>query len=172
MLDVCTGLIDTAEHVDDQLILEANLSVLEEVVEVRFEIRKKVLANLILNACWELLEEWELLNDEVVVMDERILDKDLDRVVQSIRNFGLDVTLFESKKPRVKFLHALVDHSLEALLRTQHIRDSASQYREEGQSDELDEHREDVLRIRVAGYIAISYCGDRGQNEVEGIRVN
>ena len=82
--DSLTWSIDSAVHVDDELVGEASLAFFEEVVEGSFELfeHPSVLNEVGLHLWGDLLIELELFNDEVEIVKESLLDILSDVVVE------------------------------------------------------------------------------------------
>ena len=89
-------LVDSAVHTDDQLMLEACICVQEETVEMALECLEKRFGYLVLDGGWQLLIEVELLDDKVEIINESVLNKFFDRVIQFVWNLLLTVTIFKS----------------------------------------------------------------------------
>lgn len=166
------GLVDTTVHVNDQLILEANVGVEEEVVEVLLEATEEWLAYLVLDGCWQLVVEWEFFDDEVEIVNESILNELFNRVIKLIRYLFFLVAVLKPQKPEIKLLHPRIDQGFERLITGKHDADGACQEREEGEANEFDSHGEKILYCGLSSDVTISYCSDGSQDEVEGVCID
>ena len=92
--DGLAWLIDSAVHVDDQLVLKAHVSVLEKAVEVIFEGLKQRLWDQILDWSRELIVEVKFLDDQIEIVYESILDKLFDWMIKLVGNLLLAVAIF------------------------------------------------------------------------------
>lgn len=75
--DDCPVLLeDSAEHADDELVDEATLTVVEEVVEAAFELLEHlcILDQVGLHFGRDLLVEWELFNDKIEIVEEGLFN--------------------------------------------------------------------------------------------------
>ena len=81
--------VDSAVHVDDQLICETSLALLKEVIERSLELLENscILNQVSLHLWGDLLVELKLLNDQVEIIEESLFNILSDVVVES----GLDV---------------------------------------------------------------------------------
>lgn len=61
--DYFSWLINSAVHINDQLVLEANVGTFEEVAVLEFESSEERIWDLVLNICWKLIVEVEFFDD-------------------------------------------------------------------------------------------------------------
>ena len=95
---------DTTEHVNDEFIGEAALTLVEEMIEGPFKLLEdsSVLNQVCLHFRRDLLIEVELLNDEVEIVKESLLDVFPDVVVQSRLDMERLVRLLNFLNPHVQ----------------------------------------------------------------------
>lgn len=135
-------LVDPTIHVDDQLVLEPDVSVHEEHAELRLERSKQRLRDLVLEVRWELVVEFKLLDDQIVIIYKSILDELLDGVVQMVRYLLFFVAVLQPQQPEVELLHTLVDQALEGLVAREHHSNCTTHEGKETQTKELHNHAE------------------------------
>ena len=101
--DGLTRGVKPTEHVDDQLVGEASLALVEEMVERFLELleNSRVLDKLRLHLRGDLLIENELLDNEVEIVHEGLLNILTDVIVQSWLNMEWLVRLFNLLNPHV-----------------------------------------------------------------------
>ena len=139
--------VDPAEHVDDQVVGEASLALLEEVVEGLLEVSEgpSALDEFSLHLGSDLLVELELLDDQVEIVQEGLLDVLSDVVVKGWLDVVWLVRLLDFLNPHVKGVELLLDKVIEVVLGVEDAVDGAHQEGEEGQTQELQDDGEDVL---------------------------
>ena len=139
--------VDPAEHVDDQVVGEASLALLEEVVEGLLEVSEGpgALDEFSLHLGSDLLVELELLDDQVEIVQEGLLDVLSDVVVKGWLDVVWLVRLLDFLNPHVKGVKFLLDKVIEVVLGVEDAVDGTHQEGEEGQTQELQDDGKDVL---------------------------
>ena len=162
--------VKSAEHVDDELVGEASLALIEEVIEGLLKLLEHsgVLDELSLHLWGNLLVEDELLDDQVEVIHERLLDVVPDIVVQSGLNVEWLVGLLDLLDPHVEGVKLVLDEVIEVVGGIENSVDGAHQEGEESKSQELKDDREDVLLGGGTCVVSVSYgCNDL-EDPIEG----
>jgi len=114
--DCFAWLVDTAVHVHDQLVLEANICVQEEITELVFERLEKGFRNLVLDLGWQFVVKIKFFNNQIVIVNKSILNEFLDRVVKPIWNLFFFIAVFKPEQPKVKLLHSSIDQAFKRLV--------------------------------------------------------
>jgi hypothetical protein len=104
--DSLTGGIDSAVHVDNELVGETSLALIEKVVERLFEFleHSSILNQVSLHLWRDLLIELEFFNDQVEIIHESLFDVLSDIVVESWLDVERLVGLFNLLDPHVKLI--------------------------------------------------------------------
>ena len=126
-------------------MLEVNLEVLEDSVH-----------NLRLHFWWNLLIEIEFLNNEVKVVHKCIMHVLFNIGVQVRRYIVWLVRSLNLLDPYVEQTQFLIDEALEVIRLLQHVVDAAHKEGEEAETDELQDHAEDVLIGRASSVVSVS----------------
>ena len=77
-------------------MLKPNVSVQEEVAKLILKTSKYRVRDFVLNLRWQVLVEWKLFNDEIIVVDEGVLDELFDDLIQLVWNLLSFVAILKS----------------------------------------------------------------------------
>jgi len=115
--DSLAGSIDSAVHVDDELVGEASLALIEKVVEGLFEFLEHsgILNQVSLHLWRDLLIELEFFNDQVEIIHESLFDVLSDVVVKSWLDMEWLVGLFNLLDPHVELIQFLLNQVIEVI---------------------------------------------------------
>jgi len=115
--DSLAGSIDSAVHVDNELVGEASLALIEKVVEGLFEFLEHsgILNQVSLHLWRDLLIELEFFNDQVEIIHEGLFDVLSDVVVKSWLDMEWLVGLFNLLDPHVELIQFLLDQVIEVI---------------------------------------------------------
>ena len=115
--DSLAGSIDSAVHVDDELVGEAPLALIEKVVEGLFEFLEHsgILNQVSLHLWRDLLIELEFFNDQVEIIHESLFDVLSDVVVKSWLDMEWLVGLFNLLDPHVELIQFLLNQVIEVI---------------------------------------------------------
>jgi hypothetical protein len=115
--DSLAGSIDSAVHVDDELVGEASLALIEKVVEGLFEFLEHsgILNQVSLHLWRDLLIELEFFNDQVEIIHEGLFDVLSDVVVKSWLDMEWLVGLFNLLDPHVELIQFLLNQVIEVI---------------------------------------------------------
>lgn len=138
------GLVDPAVKVYDELIDEAPFALLKEVRERPLELLEleSLQDQLRLHSWRHELVECELFDDQVVVVQERLVDVVLDVVVQVWLDMERLVRLFYLLDPHVQRVKFLINEVLKVVRSIEDAIDRPHQEREENKPNELKDYRE------------------------------
>jgi len=112
-----TWSVNSAVHVDDQLIGESSLALLKEVVEGSLEFLEDsgVLDKISLHLWCDLLVELELLDNQIEIVQEGLFNIFSDVVVQSWLNVEWLVGLLDLFDPHIQGVEFLFDEIIEVI---------------------------------------------------------
>jgi hypothetical protein len=115
--DSLAGSIDSAVHVDNELVGEASLALIEKVVEGLFEFLEHsgILNQVSLHLWRDLLIELEFFNDQVEIIHESLFDVLSDVVVKSWLDMEWLVGLFNLLDPHVELIQFLLNQVIEVI---------------------------------------------------------
>lgn len=115
--DSLAGSIDSAVHVDNELVGEASLALIEKVVEGLFEFLEHsgILNQVSLHLWRDLLIELEFFNDQVEIIHEGLFDVLSDVVVKSWLDMEWLVGLFNLLDPHVELIQFLLNQVIEVI---------------------------------------------------------
>ena len=115
--DSLTGSVESAEHVDDQLVGETSLAFVEEMVERLFEFleNSSVLDQLGLHLWSDLLVENKLFNDQVEVIHEGLLNVLSDIVIEGWLDVEWLVGLLNLLDPHIKGIKFVFDQVIKVV---------------------------------------------------------
>lgn len=171
--DAFAGGGDTAVHLDDELIGEASLALLEEVVEGSLEFFEDtgVLDQVRLHLRGNLLIELELFDNQVEIIEESLLNILSDIVVQGRLDVEGFVRFLDFLDPHVQGVQLLLDEVVEIIRGIEDTVDGAHEEREEGEAQELKADGENVLVRSFTGVVTVADCCDDLEDPVEGENV-
>ena len=162
--------IESAEHVNDQLVGKTSLALIEEMVERFFEFleNSRVLDEFSLHLWGNLLIENKLLNDQVEIIHEGLLNVLSDIIIESWLNMEWLVRFFNLLDPHVKGIEFILNKVIEIVRSVENTVDRSHQEREESKTKELKDDGENVLLGGGSGIISISDSGNNFKNPIEG----
>ena len=165
---------DAAEHVDDEFVGEAALTLVEEVVEGALELLEDagVLDEVSLHLGSDLLVEVEFLNDEVEIIQEGLLDILPDIVVECGLYVERLIWLLDFLNPHVQRVQLLLDEIVKVVRGAENTGDRSHQEWEEGEAEELEQDWEDVLTLSLARVITVAYSCDDLKDPIKCKNVN
>ena len=115
--DSLAGSVDSAVHVDNELVGETSLALIEKVVERLFEFLEHsgILNQVSLHLWRDLLIELEFFNDQVEIIHEGLFDVLSDIVVKSWLDMEWLVGLFNLLDPHVELIQFLLNQIIEVI---------------------------------------------------------
>ena len=139
--------IDSAVHVNDELVGETSLALIEEMVERLLEFLEDsgVLNQVGLHLWCDLLIELEFFNDQVEIVHEGLLDILSDIVVESWLDVEWLVGFLNLLDPHIKLVQLLLDQIIEIIRCVENTINRTHKEREESETKELKNDGEDVL---------------------------
>ena len=145
--DSLAGSIDSAVHVDNELVGETSLALIEKVVERLLELleHSSILNQVSLHLWRNLLIELEFFDDQVEIIHESLLDVLSDIVVKSWLDMERLVGLLNLLDPHVKLVQFLLDQIVEVIRCVENAINRSHKEGEECQTEELKNDGENVL---------------------------
>lgn len=164
---------NATKHVDDELVGEAALTLVKEMIEWAFKFleHSRILNQVSLHLGCDLLIEVEFLNNKIEIVKESLLNIFPNIVVECWLDMERLVWLLNFLDPHVQWVELLLNQVIEVVRCAENARDWTHQEREEGQSQKLEQDREDVLLLRLPRVISIAYSSDYLEDPVEGENV-
>ena len=109
--------VDSAVHVDDELVGKTSLTLIEEVVEgfLEFLEHSGVLDQVGLHLWGDLLVELEFFNNQVEIVHEGLFDVLPDIIVESWLDVEGLVGLFDLLDPHIKLVQFLLNQIIEVI---------------------------------------------------------
>jgi hypothetical protein len=161
--------IESAEHVNDQLVGKTSLALIEEMVERFFEFleNSRVLDKFSLHLWGNLLIENKLLNDQVEIIHEGLLNVLSDIIIESWLNMEWLVRFFNLLDPHVKGIKFLLNKVIEIVRGVEDTVDRSHKEREEGKSHKFKGNRENVFLGGRSRIVSVSDSCDNLKDPIK-----
>ena len=157
----------TGVELDDELVAEADLARVEEVLEISDEPAEQLLDELGLHLGGKLLVKRELFYDQVEIVMERVGDSMLNILVQLRVQEVRRVAQLKALHPQLAAVHAEPEQIIEGHLVLEEARHDGNQHCIVAETNELEHEHDQVLLGGARRVVTVAHGRERLEHPVQ-----